>query len=229
VFDEDVVAPIESHSESSDTIFGSTEDEDLSDLTSLGIRPNGPNTIATNGTTHAAKFNIAFTPTQLAETKLLKILNDCNAPHGLYNQVMHWLTFCRRIGYNFEASTEHRDTAIRRLRQWLHYDNIAPITIPVQLTLQRGDMTIPVTTFDFTQMFMSLMNDAALTGDLSLLDVPPEDPFAKYENDRLSGFNSGEWYSRAYSKCIQNPREELLAPICFACDETQVSSTGNIS
>ena len=228
-FDDDVIPPIDSHSEDTDTSLCNTDDDDLSEVTPLGNSPNRPNTNPTNPTTHAAKFNIAFTPTQLAETKLLKILNDCNAPHGLYNQVMHWLSFCRRIGYNFEASTEHRDTAIRRLRQWLHYDNIAPITIPVNLSFPHCDTTIPVTTFDFTQMFMSLMNDPALTGDLSLLDVPQDDPFSQYENDRLSGFNSGEWYARAYAKCIRNPREELLAPICFACDETQVSTTGNIS
>lgn len=177
----------------------------------------------------AAKFNVAFTPSLLAETKLLKILNDANAPHFLYAKIMDWLTLCQSIGLDFEGTTSQRTTTIRRLRQWLHIDDIKPIVVDVTLTYPQREVIVPVTTFDFESMFMSLMNDPTLTLDTNLLDVPPDNPYGPYNGTRLSVANSGEWYRRAYSRLIDNPQKEILAPICFACDETHVSSSGNIS
>jgi hypothetical protein len=41
-----------------------------------------------------------------------------------------------------------------------------------------------------------------LTGDITQLDVNPDDPFARYQspNGRLGAFNSGTWYAKAHDK-----------------------------
>jgi len=113
---------------------------------------NAPNLEETN--IPAPRFHQAFTEKQLVETRLAKLLNDANAPHFLFNDIMGWLQFAKSIGYDFEPSTEHRATLIRRLKAWLHVDDISPTTYDVPLQLTSGLTEVPVTTFDFEQMFM---------------------------------------------------------------------------
>ena len=90
----DDFAPIGTDSEGSDSIQQSTQDP-TSDVSS--IEDNAAIQIhetQNNNVIPGSLLQVAFTPTQLAETKLLKILNDCNAPHYLYNQIMEWSSFC---------------------------------------------------------------------------------------------------------------------------------------
>jgi hypothetical protein len=71
----------------------------------------------------------------------------------------------------------------------------------------------------------SLITDKSLTGDLTQLDVNPEDPFSKYQspNGRLGAFNSGKWYTTAHTQlCTKS--NDWLCGIIYACDETLVGS-----
>jgi len=143
----------------------------------------------------AQKFQVAYTNSQLAETRLLKLLNEAQAPHFLFGEIMEWLHFCQEVGYNFEPSTHQRSTLIGRLRRWLNLDDISPNIMQVSLRYPHSTVVVPVTTFDFEQMFLSLVNDPMLTSNLDLLDVPRDDPFARYNGTRLSCVNSGTWYA----------------------------------
>jgi hypothetical protein len=72
---------------------------------------------------------------------------------------------------------------------------------PTQATVvfPEDDLSIQITRFDFLPQFYSLITDKSLTGDLTQLDInPDEDPFSKYQslNGRLGAFNYGKWYAR---------------------------------
>ena len=76
---------------------------------------------------------------------------------------------------------------------------------------------------------MSLLSDPRLVGDLSKLDVNLEDPFGCYQSPKnlLSCFNSGQWYQDENQLCCIDPSKDFLVPICFACDEPKLSSSGH--
>ena len=86
--------------------------------------------------------------------------------------------------------------------------------------------TVRVTTFDFVDSLLDLLDDPYLVNDLALLDVNPTDPFARYQapDGRLSTANSGAWYQRAHATCVKTSRD-FLVPICFAIDETVIAET----
>jgi hypothetical protein len=46
---------------------------------------------------------------------------------------------------------------------------------------------------------------------------------------RLGPVNSGMWYQTAYCTCVKDLTTNLLVPICFACDDAQVSGSGNLA
>jgi hypothetical protein len=87
------------------------------------------------------------------------------------------------------------------------------------------DLSIRVTIFDFLNQCYSFITDKSLTGDITQLDVNPDDPFARYHppNGRLSAFNSGIWYAKAHSKLCTEPNDWICA-IISACDTTLVGS-----
>ena len=150
----------------------------------------GDNTAMTinNG---AFKFGIMFTDTQYVETSLLQILNDANTPHFLYQQVMNWAKEARSLNYDFTPRAANRKSHIHRFRKWLHMEYINPEQTIITIPYTKHEISI--THFNFVNMLFSILEDPALMGDLSKLDVNPVDPYAKYANTdgRLTCFNAG--------------------------------------
>jgi hypothetical protein len=95
----------------------------------------------------------------------------------------------------------------------------------VTIVYHEDDLSIKVTRFDFLSQFYSLITDKSLTGDITQLDVNPDDPFARYQspNGQLGAFNSGTWYAKAHDNLCTQPNDWLCG-IIYACDETLVGS-----
>jgi hypothetical protein len=94
---------------------------------------------------------------------------------------------------------------------------------PTQATVvfPEDDLSIQITRFDFLSQFYSLITGKSLSGNLTQLDVNPEDPVSKYQspNGRLGAFNSGKWYSKAHAQlCTKS--NDWLCGIIYACNET---------
>jgi hypothetical protein len=83
------------------------------------------------------------------------------------------------------------------------------------------NLCINITHFDFVSQMTSLLKDKSLTGDLAQLDVPQDNPFARYKspNGRLCAFNAGWGYV-----CGPNSND-WMCPIIYRCDETIVGSS----
>jgi hypothetical protein len=95
----------------------------------------------------------------------------------------------------------------------------------VTIVFPEDDLSIEVTRFDLLSQLYSLITDKSLTGDITQLDVNPDDPFARYQspNGRLGAFNSGTWYAKAHGNLCTQPNDWLCG-IIYAWDETLVDS-----
>lgn len=169
---------------------------------------------------------LCFTPSDFAETKLLKILDDAHSPHFLYQDVLNWAKESSKLQYDFRPMRTTRTAQIKHIERLAKLQYCRPES--VQLTLPGDAKVIPVTRFPFINMLYSLLSDPNLVSDLSNLDVNTQNPFGKYESDGgyLSTVNSGAWYHKAYKNLIKDPSKDFLLPICFACDETKLKGKG---
>jgi hypothetical protein len=194
---------------------------------------NGTNGVGVYGETphdSAYRFGIRFTTAQYHETKLLKILNDANAPHYLYKDIIEWARFARQQNYDFMPDRCSRSAHMKQLEKWLQCKKARPQEIPTMLP-GRADQVVETTCFNFTQQLKTLVSDKALFGTLENLDVNADDRFGKYvsPNGLLSTINSGQWYNNAYRHKVKDPAKDFLMPIIMACDETYLRKGGKAS
>ena len=213
----------------SEAIF--EDEDDVSGVQSLG------DTLQTNPTTinnnlnqdmNAQLKHAPFSTNFYMETKLLHILESMNAPHTAFRDIMLWVAEGKQRGYNYEHTHITRAAQISRIEQYLNLTTLRPQQIPVALAGE-DNLTIDVTIFDFKSQLLSLLSDSKITSDITKLDVNASDPFTKFvcKNNTLGCVNSGEWYYNAWEYCCRSD-DDFLVPIIFACDETQVSTMGQI-
>jgi hypothetical protein len=62
---------------------------------------NNPNTELSTSSELVTAHELCFTPSDYAETKLLKLMNDAHAPHFLYQDVLNWAMEAKQLHYNF--------------------------------------------------------------------------------------------------------------------------------
>ena len=163
------------------------------------------------------------------ETKLLKILNDGNAPLYLYKKIIEWTLELFQSDAVIEELLKTREAVIKKIESLIPFC-LKTKSYQKQVLLSTNDnpQTVNVTVFDFKSQLLSLINYSSLFNDLDNLDVNPKNRFGKYKshNQNLSTVNSGERYQMAYENMIKDPEKDFLMPIIFATDETKVSSQG---
>ena len=62
-------------------------------------------------------FGISYTTSQYVETKLLKILNDINAPRNTYQDIMNWIKEAKQMQYSFAPTFMTRNAQVNHLEQ----------------------------------------------------------------------------------------------------------------
>ncbi len=207
---------------------GYTGDAD-GDHNMIGPPHNSAGTFSESLQAVAVCFGISFTTKQFYETKLSKLLNNANAAHHLYKDIMQWARDAHNTKYNFDPQHLSRNAQVQYLEKWLQMEKCRPQQIPTLLP-GPAPQVVQTTCFNFTKQLHSLVSDQALFGQLANLDVNANDPFGKYEatNGLLSTTNSGQMYYQAYQHLVKNPDKDFLMPIIMTCDETQ-TGTGKIS
>ena len=165
---------------------------------------------------------MGFSIDQYCETELLKILNDKQAPHGMYQQVLEWSCRAKRMRYSFEPSLTKRSTHVRHLTEWQAQQNRRPFQKDVLLP-DLPTLNVQVTCYDFKTELLSLLSSPTFASS-SNLDVIPSNPFGKYESStgRLNCFNAGHWYQKSYDRiCVSG--KDLFVPIIFSFDESNLA------
>lgn len=166
---------------------------------------------------------IGFSSAQYCETELLKILNDNQAPHGMYQDVLEWSRRAKRMKYSFEPSITNRRTYVKRLVEWQAQQNRKPFQRDVSLPGQ-PTLNVKVTCYDFKAELLSLLASPTFAS-FSNLDVIPSDPFGKYQSPsgKLDCFNAGEWYKKSYNR-ICCSETDFFVPIIFSFDESNLGN-----
>ena len=163
------------------------------------------------------------TPDEYFPTKLLKILDDINAPHYAYKSICEWGKEAYNSNYNFDPERTTRKAQIKHLEHKHKLSYCRPYTVPV--TFPQDGLQIRMTKFDFISELFSLLNDTRLTGNMDKLDVNSDNPFTQYKppDGHLGTFNSGAWYQNAWKYHCKRPHH-WMCPLIFGCDETLVGS-----
>ena len=172
---------------------------------------------------------LVFTKAMVFETKLLKILDDIQAPHYVFQQIMDWSKEASLSKYNFKPQLKTRNAFINQLKRTIRFPpECEPKLIAVELD-GPFPVTVDVTVFDFKSQLVSLLQQQNLFDNFNNLDVNPSNPFSKYipPDGVLGTTNSGSRYNDAYNNMIKEPNDFLL-PIIFACDETKLSSQSKL-
>jgi hypothetical protein len=74
----------------------------------------------------ATQHGVNHTVNNYVETKLLKILEDANVPHFLYQDVFNWGSEAKARGYNFEPERTTRKSTINHLERRFNLGIVGP-------------------------------------------------------------------------------------------------------
>jgi hypothetical protein len=164
------------------------------------------------------------------EVSLLQILMEIDAPLWAFKVIMDWAFDANRNGYKFIPHQDSYEAQVRTIAKWVAMDHMTPKVVNVPLPGARPDDKVPVTTFEFTTQFHSLLSDKILNSKENLV-VNADDPFSQYvpADGLLGECISGAWYRNAWKHMEENTACNFMVPIILYIDKTQMSMSGKLS
>ena len=91
---------------------------------------------------------------------------------------MQWAVDSKAHGYQFESQCNSRPAVIDNLVKHFKLQHCKPHQ--TTLSFPEDNLQINITRFDFVAQLFSLLTDKSLTGDITQLDVPQDNPFGMY-------------------------------------------------
>jgi hypothetical protein len=162
--------------------------------------------------------------------KLLKLLDDMNAPDYAFREILLWARGATQEGFSFypKGGLDRRRN-IQCIRESLkHSQLLLPSIVTVNLPTEEDSSPAEnkVIVFDFVPQLLSLLqNRQIMVQENLVIDVTnPLQPFQP-SNNMVGEALSGTAYRDAYNFLIQDPSKEMLIPIIQWIDRTTV--TGN--
>ena len=171
-----------------------------------------------------------YTHTRRVKVALLKILTELEAPLWAFKVIMDWACDANQNGYKFIPHQESYKAQVQTIAKWVAMDHMIPEVVSVKLPGLRAGDEVPVTTFQFTTQFHSLLSDKILNTEENLV-VNTDDPFTQYvpPDGLLGECLSGSWYQHAWNHMTQNTDCDFMIPIILYIDKTQMSISGKLS
>jgi hypothetical protein len=77
----------------------------------------------------ASQRGVNHTINDFVETKLLKILEDANVPHFLYQEILNWGCDAKSSGYGFEPTRTTMQAAIAHIERRFHLEHCQPTQV----------------------------------------------------------------------------------------------------
>jgi hypothetical protein len=109
----------------------------------------------TNVYAMAKQRGVQHTVSNFVKTKLLKILEDANVPHFVYQDILNWGCDAKASGYKFEPERTTRKAAIAHIERRFNLDHCRPTQATI--VFPEDDLSIEVIRFDFISQFYSLI------------------------------------------------------------------------
>jgi hypothetical protein len=79
----------------------------------------------------ASQRGVNHTINDFVKTKLLKILDDANVPHFLYQDILNRRCDAKSSGYGFEPAQTKRQAAIAHVERRFHLEHCRPTKVTI--------------------------------------------------------------------------------------------------
>jgi len=166
---------------------------------------------------------------QRVHVELLQLLDHAEAPDYLFQEVIEWASRAKAMQYNFSPVLTSRSAVVNDLQQYFNMQNLRP-TIS-QLKLESVTPLVPIVSFDFTNLLVSLLTDNKLMQPDNLVinkaiqlpdgsvDVSPW--FSPYvaADGHLHEVLSGQWYRDTVELYAGDPNV-FVCPLIGYIDQT---------
>ena len=177
-------------------------------------------------------------PTQEHLLRLLKLLNDANAPLTLFDEVKEWAKLASRAGIFYPINEKElisREALMRDISKYVGMNKLVPIQKELHLPKARVDLS--VTIFDAREVILSFLLDESLWEyknlntfelDQELLDAPRFNADDLPDEHVFGDLMSGKLAHILYEQKVQVEGKELIAPLVFFIDKTHTDRHGRL-
>ena len=156
-----------------------------------------------------------------AAVELMIILEDCNAPLKVFDDLMNWAVSCNEKEVYFDKKTKMtREKVVKDLTR--KYDATGMVPKETMLTLTSTKEQVPISHSNFQQCLYSLLTDKDLMEPENLLMDTP------VESNMYDDVNSGIVHETALRNYITDVSKEKLIEIIFFIDETHTDIHGRL-
>jgi hypothetical protein len=173
---------------------------------------------------------------QKVHVDLLHILQKAEVPDYLFQDVVEWASRSRASGYNFSPALISRPAVLNNIRKHLKLHELRP-TIS-ELKLESVDQHIPIVTFDFYKLLISILTEVTLMQPENLvinpatefedgsIDVRPWFKPFHPTNTSLNEVLSGKWYNDTVEQlgAAVSDSKIFVCPLIFYVDRTHIDS-----
>ena len=158
--------------------------------------------------------------------KLLKLLNDTNAPLRLYDDIMDLATTSFHEGYQFSVHYPSRKQLLQDLCDLSCMNESFPVEKDIILTDEISTMN--VVCFDFEQMCYSILSDEDIMSDGNLT-FPNKDSkqFQRLDNDKLSCIEDGDMFQNTAKVMCREHSNDFCLGIKMFIDATHTDVHSN--
>ena len=166
---------------------------------------------------------------QRVHVELLHLLEKVEAPDYLFKEIIDWGSHAQAMNYSFTPWPSSRHANLKDLQDPFNMHNLCP-TIS-ELKLESVDARVPIVSFDFKTLLVSLLTDSSLMQPENLvlnkpitrpdgsLDVTPW--FLPFKSDgmKVDEVLSGKWFNDTVSSA-RDPANCFYCPLIMYVDKT---------
>jgi hypothetical protein len=170
-------------------------------------------------------------PDDYAMFELIRILDSHRCPRILTTEIINWCKYASNQGCTDPASLpKDRRRFVKKMEKSMSKKGVDIPSykvnwVQLEATEESDRLVVPVITWDLQEQLESLLADQTLFGDLSNLNVNPDNPFMPIPNDRPD--ISGDWYTDTAKKLgIKGLDGRFLLGLVLGIDKTHVCENG---
>jgi hypothetical protein len=177
----------------------------------------------------STRTSSVYTICDMANLELYELLRNSGAPTYLFDKVQQWSEkYAAKGMWDGGVTMQRRSTFIDNMVKKVYGSEFNS-----QMKPQSHEVHLPsggkldVVACSIRHQLVSLLCDDVLMHDENLL-LNPVNPFLDLREEFLGDLNTGWWYSETKAQLCSNPDKDLLLPIIFYIDESNVDKSGRL-
>jgi hypothetical protein len=161
----------------------------------------------------------------VVHVSLADLCHRIKAPLYAYNKILRWAQDANAQGYSFPINAPQYSTFISNLKKRLLVKDYVHHTITVKAA-GGGMVSFPI--FDFQSMFLSLIDDPRIKGNLLINWDDPSAP-PPFDSGFRDEIHSGMWHEQTSAKLLTSNSNDILCGIILVFDHTHVADKDKLS